>query len=201
MNLIDKKLKEKFMLFDNIDNKININNNKQTNKSKNNTNHYNDIYCNFILSQYNKTNNILSNNNDTSDKKKQKHKSSTNSTSPIHTHKKQTPFSSTSSSSKCGERLYNYATYLRNKLEDKRQQQYTKIKNESNPHINITYKRKLPPSSSTGRNSINHSLNYTSSLLQSPKTKTKSSSIYSNFTYKPSLNKNSIKIAKQLEPS
>ena len=41
MNLIDKKLKEKFMLFDNIDNEININNsNKQTNKSKNNTNHY-----------------------------------------------------------------------------------------------------------------------------------------------------------------
>ena len=54
MNLFDKKLKEKFMLFDNIDNEININNHqKQTNKSKNNKNHYNDIYCNFILSQYN----------------------------------------------------------------------------------------------------------------------------------------------------
>ena len=201
MNLIDKKLKEKFMLFDNIDNEININNNKQTNKPKNNTNHYNDIYCNFILSQYNKTNNIISNNNNTSNKKKQKHKLSTNSTSPTRTHKNQTPFSSTSSSSKCCERLYNYATYLRNKLEDKRQQEYTKIKNESNPHINKTYKRKLPPSSSTGRNSVNNTPKYSSSLSQSPKTKTKSFSFYSNFTYKPSLNKNSIKIAKQLEPS
>ena len=145
MNLLDKKLKDKLKLFEDIDKQLTNPNSKQISTKTSHTNtkpsipqkvlkpkseQFDQIYCNFLLNQ---TSNKRSIPYTTPPNRLMKYTNK-------QTTKSNTPSCSTSISktknttppNNSGERLYNYSTYLRNKLEDKRQQQYTKIKNESN---------------------------------------------------------------------
>ena len=209
MNLIDQKLKDKLTIFDNIDKDIERNSFKikkrQLNNSQSSSNirieQFNNIYSNFIIENknYQKNNNILlktSSNNHTLKNTINTIKKTTSETSysgrTLKNISKSKNLNNSNSNlninipNDSGKRLYNYGFYLKNKLEKRRKKEEEKINSEITPKM----MNGIP------NNNYNNNSNISENL------KKKERNLYnSQYTYRPILNKNSLKIAKNLGSS
>ena len=192
MNLLNKKIKDKIKLLDDIDKQYipqvqsrpkknfipvqNKNSNENVNSAeliKNSKNeNFDQVYSNFIL---NGDPNLNLNNS-----KVNKENSENN--------------------ENVEDRLNNYGKYIKNKIEVQRRMENTRIKNEHKPKINKTRNK-------TEKNEQTlHHQNYQENIAKN-KTKQKSNiiqylmSLNNNFTYHPKINKKSIQLAKKMEPS
>ena len=211
MNLLDQKLKDKLKLFDNIDKelesssfKLNKSQNKLLNNSQSSSNiinaQFNQIYSNFLMGKKNNNNNLLLNitsnhtyknsidtkktNLETSRTSKSISKNLSNSNSNLNI-----PNNS-------GNRLYNYGFYLKNKLEKRRRKEEEKIHSQMTPKLYYTKSNNIYNNNSNLLNNNNHSSDNLT------KKKNHEKNIYNNqYTYRPKLNKNSLKIAQNLESS
>ena len=192
MNLLNKKIKDKIKLLDDIDKQYNPHvqsqpkknyipmQNKNPNENinsveliKNSKNeNFDQVYSNFML---NGDPNLNLNNS-----KATKENSENN--------------------SNVEDRLNKYGRYIKTKIEVQRQMENAKIKNTYKPKINKTrnktekndkilnyqnYKKKIVKNKSKQKSNIDQYLN----------------SLNSNFTYHPKINKKSIQLAKKMEPS
>lgn len=213
MNLIDKKLKDKLKLFEDIDkaletgysknitkNTTNSKRNKKQTKTK--SDQFDQIYCNFILNQYKQKDTSLKTPPSTKNKtKKQSYKSISPSISVSRSKSKDL-----SPPNESGERLYNYGFYIKNKLQKKRMEEEQKLHRQMTPKI-------LPRSKSIYRDSNrfedrlyyqshnSSKLNIESTDSNIYKRRTLSKENLSKYNYKPTLDKKSLKIAGRLEPS
>ena len=223
MNLLDKKLKDKLKLFEDIDKQLTNPNSKQISTKTSHTNtkpsipqkvlkpkseQFDQIYCNFLLNQSSNKRSIpytTPPNRLMKYTNKQTTKSNTPSCSTSISKQKNTTPPNNS-----GERLYNYGFYIKNKHERKRIEEEEKIHKQMTPKI-------LPRSKSIERDSKfeerlyynNNSNNIskvsndncdTQSIYHSRKTN-KELMDYNYYAHKPSLDKNSMLIASKLEPS
>ena len=212
MNLLNKKIKDKIKLLDDIDkqyipqvqskpkkNEIPFKNETQNiyidsiENIKNAKNeNFDKIYSNFILSgnilgqnlNLNKRNYSISNNN--FDKYPTKENTNEN-------------------ENNVGERLNNYGRYIKNKIEKQRQIENNKIKNLTKPKINKTRNQSDRINTGLIPNNKRYIAKSNAKININNKSKNKQNkqniSINSNFTYHPQLNKKSLILAKKLEPS
>ena len=217
-NLLNKKIKDKIKLLDDIDkqyiSKVEIKKRKNEipfkkeepniymnsieimkNSKKEN---FDKVYSNFILSgdilghNYNskKRNNSINNNN--YDKY---------------------PTNEDTKYDNVEERLYNYGKYIKNKIEVQRQMENSKIKNSAKPKINKTRnitEKKESRYNQNYKNDINKDnsiLNKTNNKSNEKNKNNKNNKSINNiidinnFTYHPKLNKRSLILAKKMEPS
>ena len=219
MNLLNKKLKDKIKTLEDIDRQF-ITNIKSDNhiskKPYNNSNlnsiellkkttneKFDEIYSDFYLNE-----NAFFSNKDNTYKKKHKYSISNNNldnpTKEDSMEKDNETKKSTITGVDVADRLNNYGIYLKNKIENQRQIQNNKIMQLMKPKIsnrvgsNIRNPEKISErlyqnyKKNTVKNNKNNSMNNNSNNI---------SGNLSNFTYHPKLDKESIKIAKNLEPS
>ena len=217
MNLLNKKIKDKIKLLDDIDKqyipKVQIKKRKNEipfrkedpniymnsieimkNSKKEN---FDKVYSNFILSG-----NLLGHNFYS----KKRNNSTSNNYDKY-------PTNEDSKYDNVEERLYNYGNYLKNKIKIQRQMEDSKIKNSSKPKINKTrnktetiepklyqnYKNNIDKNNSK-LNKTNNKSNEKNKNNQNNKS-AKNIIDINNFTYHPKLNKRSLLLAKKMEPS
>ncbi len=94
-----------------------------------------------------------------------------------------------------GERLYNYGFYIKNKLERKRQEEQKKMLRQMTPKISLRSK------SLNKDTPVAERLYYKNSNSPNKRRCSKENLKYNQYTYKPHINANSLKIAKNLEPT
>ena len=219
MNLLNKKLKDKIKTLEDIDrqfitniksdnhiskkqyNNSNLNSIELLKKTKNEK--FDEIYSDFYLNE-----NAFFYNKDNTYKKKHKYSTSNNNldnpTKEDSMEKDNETKKSTIPGIDVADRLNNYGIYLKNKIENQRQIQNNNIMQLMKPKISnrVGSKIRNPEKISerlyqnykknTVKNNKDNSMNNNSHNI---------SGNLSNFTYHPKLNKKSIKIAKNLEPS
>ena len=215
MNLLNKKIKDKIKLLDDIDkqyipkvqSKPHLNENPfqveekniKTNSSEINKKapkeNFDKVYSNFILSggllkqnlNLNKRNHSLSNNN--CDKYPTKENTINNEIDNV------------------GERLNNYGRYIKSKKEVQRRMENNRIKNKSKPTINKTrnktekIERRLIPNYSNNCLNTNSKVSNNITNKNKHNNSTRTIDEINNFTYHPKLNKKSLLLAKKMEPS
>lgn len=215
MNLIDKKLKDKLKLFENIDKQLGTDcprvktkariNDKTPKKEKGSSEQFDKIYSNFLLnnSQFQQPSRTYKPSPVKTPKKTQRSSVKTTCTSKRtsvgHTRStSQTNLTKLTPPNDSGDRLYNYGFYIKNKLEQKRQLEFEKLHRQMTPKI-------LPKSKSIYRNNnfeqrlYYQSNNESSESIYRKRSHSKDSTV--KYDYKPRLDAKSLKIANQLEPS
>ena len=230
MNLLNKKLKDKLKVLDDIDKQyiINIktkNNNTTKNYKRNNNSSievikkttrekFDKVYSDFYLNEnvlFNlgygpiKKTNSMSNNLDkdpTNENSLDKEKLENNKNYSAEKFIQNGGEEVIEPQIEVGQRLYNYGIYLKNKLENQRRIQDNKIKQLTKPKISERAKSIVRNPEKFGERLYN---NYKNNLNKNSKSGNKSCSNISNndtnFSYHPKLNKKSILIANKLEPS
>ena len=220
MNLIDQALKDKLKLFDEIDRELGTESSYKntTNKLNNNNNsQFDKIYSNFLLDQYQpknifnfKTTTKTNSNNNTINNNKKKNYNNYNKKTPSHSHSRSNSktIQRSNSSNKnlilpndSGNRLYNYGFYIKNKLEKKRKEENDKIHKNMTPKIlnkskdilrdAYHFETRLYYNNNNNNNESNDNIYYKKRTLSKDNLN----------TFKPKLNKNSLKIANKLEPA
>ena len=228
MNLIDQALKDKLKLFDEIDKELGTESSYKntTNKISNNfpknlknlsTPQFDKIYSNFLLDQYQPKNiynfktttKTNSNSNTINNNKKKNNNNNFNyniKKTPTHSRSNSRTLQRSKSSNKnlnilippndSGNRLYNYGFYIKNKLEKKRKEENDKIHKNMTPKI-------LNKSKDILRDAYHFEtrLYYNNDSNDNIYYKKRTLSKDNLNTFKPKLNKNSLKIANKLEPS
>ena len=216
MNLLNKKIKDKIKLLDDIDKqyvpKVHVHAktkkndiiNKKENFNENNNlikfiknsknENFDKIYSNFILSgnmlfqNLNLKNGDNSNDNDNNNNLDESLTNENSEKKEIHQN--------------VGDRLNNYGKYVKNKIENQRRIENNKIKNLNKPKINRTRNKteKTEP-----RLIQNYKKNFAKSNKNNKSNQKNNSSQYinsiNNFTYHPKINKKSLILAKKMEPS
>ena len=222
---IDKELGTESS-YKNTTNKINSNN-FQKNIKNSSTPQFDKIYSNFLLDQYqpkniynfktttktNSNNNTI-NNNTFIKKNNNNHNYNYNNNfikkTPTHSRSNSRTFQRSKSSNKnlnilippndSGNRLYNYGFYIKNKLEKKRKEENDKIHKNMTPKILNKSKDILRDAyhfetrlyyNNNNNNDSNDNIYYKKRTLSKDNLN----------TFKPKLNKNSLKIANKLEPA
>ena len=225
MNLLDQKLKEKLKLFDNIDKECStqILSSRKTMKKNSKTKfptsnltseQFNEIYSNFLLDNNNKsqinelkTTNTHSHKNSLNEMKikniVENRINNKDNNNNIKTPSKSTKRSKSKDLSNyippndCGNRLYNYGFYLKNKLEKQRKEENEKIQKQMTPKILPKSKEIFRDSSFESRLYYNNDSNDNFHIYK----KKEISKDNSYEDHKPRLNKKSLEIANKLEPS
>ena len=221
MNLINKKLKDKLKVLDDIDKQYIIKGkNKNNNTTKNNnrinninslemlkkaTNeHFDKIYSNFILNENSyyyhngglNGNYSMSNNNlekvPTNEDSIEKEKNN----DLIINYDKE-PKNQNETGNEIGQRLINYGMYLQNKLDNQRKIQENKIKQLMKPKINTRANSNINPEKISER--LYH--NFKKNIGTNKKNNKNISNNDKSFSYHPKINKKSLLIAEKLEPS
>ena len=101
-----------------------------------------------------------------------------------------------------GQRLINYGKYLKNKIENQRLIQDSKIRNMMIPKINARSKSDtITPEKISERLFQNYKKNVIKNKVKNENNSKSNISNNTNFSYHPKLNKNSLLIAQKLEPS
>ena len=208
MNLLNKKIKDKIKLLDDIDKQYipkvksktgknnipikkenddeYINSFEKMKKAQNEN--FDKVYSNFVL-----VGNILEQNYNNN---KRNHSKSNNNYDKYPTKDDSSNFEYNN----IGDRLNNYGKIIKSKIELQRRINDSKIKNKAKPIINQTRNNKIIKKNNSKSNSkISNNNNKSKSKQKSSDKKIMNTK--SNFTYHPKLNKKSLLLAKKLGPS
>ena len=208
MNLLNKKIKDKIKLLDDIDKQYipkvksktgknnipikkenddeYINSFEKMKKAQNEN--FDKVYSNFVL-----VGNILEQNYNNN---KRNHSKSNNNYDKYPTKDDSSNFEYNN----IGDRLNNYGKIIKSKIELQRRINDSKIKNKAKPIINQTRNNKnIKKNNSKSNSKISNNNNKSKSKQKSSDKKIMNTK--SNFTYHPELNKKSLLLAKKLGPS
>jgi len=250
MNLLNKKLKDKLKLLDELDKEymLKVKNNNNDNKNNNNMNsmeiiknapleNFDKIYSNFsdekIISFYDGSINVkyFSNSNNNCDKiptnenslekeknefftqielnkeiseKNNKNNNINNNIENENEIKKENAKEEQKNIDyyydvDVAVRLMNYGNYLKQKIENERERQYLEMKHRMKPEIFQKSKNMTRNSDKSSKNNINNNKNLKDNSGNNSSCNVSNSN--PNFTYHPKLNKKSLLLAKNFEPS
>ena len=224
MNLLNKKLKDKLKALDDIDKQyiINVKNKKShtaKNCERNNSMNsidiikrtvnekFDKIYSDFILNEnsyyhhegaVNKKNYSMNKTNFDKDPTNEDSIGKDNNDSDLENNIEHFQYQN-NAEMEIGERLYNYGIFLKNKLQNQRQMEENRIKLLMRPRISARSKSNIRNPEKISERLFQ---NYKKNIVNKDKNKSNDiSKNDKNFSFHPKINKKSLLIAKNLEPS